>query len=266
MRGAWVRRLIGLLLVMIMGITACGGDTGGEVTPEPLALLTEAAENIRERDTFRLHVEQGGARYNFPIMQGNDAINVQFRFARAQYVKPNILQATARVIAAGLPIDIDIFSLGALQWYRLPGVSWVRGEFAPGFDPMTLIAADSGFQAALTALIDLEFIGTTSLEDGTPAYHLKGIANGPSITALVVGLIEAADTVPVDVYIHRETHYPVRLVLTQPETVTEAEPDPTTWTIDVYDLDADAELAPPDDVELPAEVDAAIDDDASAEG
>jgi hypothetical protein len=240
---------------MAVLIAGCGGGEGsGDPTPEPLALLTEAANNIRARDTFRLYVEQSGATYEIPVVlaQGQAAINVEFRFARAQYVAPDVLQATARVVipAVGQQIaqDIDIFSQNMNQWYRLLGSAWIKGDFAPGFNPATLIAEDSGFQAALTALTELQYVGEETLEDGTPAYHLRGVADGPAVSALVVGLIQAAATLPVDVYIHRETRLPVRLVLTQPETVTEEFPTPTTWTIDVYDVDAPAELTPPDEV------------------
>jgi hypothetical protein len=59
-------------------------------------------------------------------------------------------------------------------------------------------------------------------------------------------LIVSQSDINVDLYIHRETRYPVRVVLVQPETVTEEEPEPTTWTIDVYDLNAPAELDDPE--------------------
>jgi hypothetical protein len=249
-----LQRILISLFVALLLTSGCGSGSGGEPTPEPLSLLTEAANNIRARSTFRLYVEQSGAAYEIPVIiaQGQPAVNVQFRFARAQYVAPDTMQATARVI---VPVfgaqDFEIFSKGAAQWYRVPGTAWGRGDFAPGFNPTTLIAEDSGFQAALTALVGLEYVGEETLEDGTPTYHLRGVASGPAVTALVVGLIQSTGDVPVDVYIHRETRLPVRLILTQPETVTEAAPEPTTWTIDVYDVDAEPELTPPDEAGQP---------------
>jgi hypothetical protein len=65
----------------------------------------------------------------------------------------------------------------------------------------------------------------------------------------MAGLIEVTGRVIADVYIHRETRVPVRLVLTQPETVTTENPEPTTWTIDVFDLDAPSEIVPPSDMD-----------------
>lgn len=236
-----MRRLIYLFVVLLL----VGCNTAPDEAPaDPLALLTEAATKIRTSETFRLYVEQTGATSLIPLVVGD----VEFSFARAQYVAPDQLQATAKLLLVGTAaIEVEIFSRGIEQWYKMPPAGWVKGDFAPGFNPATLIAEDSGFQAALTALESLEYIGSATLEDGTPVFHLRGIANGPDITALVVGLIQSEGTMPVDVYIHRETHYPVRLVLKQPETVTEEEPEPTTWTIDVYDIDAPAELNPPEE-------------------
>ncbi|HEX2621721.1 MAG TPA: LppX_LprAFG lipoprotein [Phototrophicaceae bacterium] len=234
-------------------LAGCGGGGGNDPTPEPLALITEAASKIRASKTFRLYVEQTGATYHFQVYLDEartKLVNAEFEFARAQYVADDTLQANARILIdtglGQLAQDVTIFSQGTDQWYRLASLPWIKGDFAPGFNPATLIADDSGFQAALTALTDLQFVEEKTLEDGTPTYHFKGNANGPAIKGLVVGLINFAEVVPVDVFVNRDDHYPVRLILTQPETVTEIEKIPTTWTIDVYDVDEPSELTPPD--------------------
>lgn len=239
--------ILALSLLLIFVLAACGGEDEPDEPPEPVSLLTDAADNIRAADTFRLDVSQTGAPYQFAVILPGEGVSyVEFRRARAQYVAPERLQASVRVIAAGLPIDIDIFSAAERQWFKVFGLDWINEDFAPGFDPVTLIAEDSGFQAALAALTDLEYIGVESLEDGTGVYHLRGTARGPDVTNLLVGLIEAEGLVPVDVYIDRNSIYPVRLIITQPETATEDEPEPTTWTIDVYDVDAAPDLTPPE--------------------
>ncbi len=255
----FVRVLLALMFIIVVsgGIAGCSTDSTTEATPEPMTLLVEAADKIRTSDTFRLYVEQTGNTYRFEVYLDEARTNLvraEFEFARAQYVARDMLQATTRILIdtplGQLAQDVDIFSKGSLQWYRLAGLPWIAGDFAPGFNPVTLIADDSGFQAALTALEALEFVGTPTLEDGSPTYHLRGTANGPAIRGLVVGLIDFADIVPVDVFIHRETGYPVRLILTQPETATDENPDPTTWTIDVFDVDEAADLTPPEGVDI----------------
>lgn len=241
-------RLSRLLLILFVGIflAGCsGGNERDEPPPDPIELLTEAATNIRSADTFRLDVTQSGAEYPILIELNGADTEVTFRRAQAQYVAPDLMQGSVRVIASGLSIDIGIFSRGADQWVQILGTNWIKAFFAPGFNPETLIAADTGFQAALSSLTALSYIGAETLDDGTSVYHLSGTAEGPAVMALLVDLIEAEGAVGVEVYIDRNTLYPVRLMISQPETITETQPDPTTWTIDVFDIDAPAELNPP---------------------
>jgi hypothetical protein len=239
-----VRLLASVLLVIGLILTGCASATE-EPPPEPQALIAESAEKIRETQTFRMEVERTGAEYYVDTGLGS----ISFRRALAQYVAPDVIQATVRVTGVGLTADVDIFSRGDDQWYRnsiLTANQWYNALFAPGFNPRTLIAEDTGFQSALASLIDLEFVGREELEDGTPVYHIKATANGPDVEALLVGLVEAEGEVLVDVFIDRETLYPVRFVIVQPETVSETEPEPTTWTIDVYDINEEPELDDPE--------------------
>ena len=237
-----MRRLV--FGVMILLLAACAG-TPTETPVDPINLVTEAAQNIRASNTFRMSVERSGASYYVETDLGK----VDFRRAVAQYVAPDILQATVRLIAAGLPADVDIFSRGDNQWYRhaiLTANKWFNAPFAEGFNPEKLISEDTGFQIALKSLIDLKYDGSESLEDGTPVYHLNGTAHGEDITALLANLVTTTGDVLVDVFIDEKLLIPVRFVIVQPDTVTVTEPDPTTWTVDVYDVNAAPELDPPD--------------------
>ena len=235
-------RLVSILLVTIL--IGCTG-TPTETPVDPLQLLAQAAANIRAMDTFRMSVDLTGADY-FIETEFN---NVSFRHAVAQYVAPNVMQATVRVLVGSVPLDVEVFSRGENQWFRAglwTGGEWVNATFAPGFNPEALIAQESGFQAALNALIDLQMVGPEELEDGTPVYHLRALAKGEDVSALMVGLINATGNVNVDVYIHRDEVYPVRFVIVQPDTVSEDEPEPTTWTVDVYDLNAEPDIDDPE--------------------
>lgn len=239
-------RYFALILVALI-LAACGGDSGDDTPADPLALLATASDLVRASDTIRLDVVQRGADYEIGIVQEGDLLNVAFRSARFQYAAPNMLQGTVRVIAGGvIPIDVDVFSFGERQWVRFVGGDWFEEFFAPGFDPQTLMAAGSGFDAVLQELTELEYVGLETLVDGTRAHHVRGIAEGPAVTALLVDLIDPNGAVPVEVYIARETGYPVRLVL---ETdLDEPGGDPTFWELEVYDFDADDALTPPESI------------------
>lgn len=232
-----------MILVVAAVLAGCTANSTPEPPPDPIQLLTEAATNIRASHTLRLNVERTGADYRIETDFGS----VVFKRAVAQYIAPDILQATVRVLAAGLPVDVDIFSKGDNQWFRGIWTTnlWVNALFAPGFNPETLISQESGFQAALRALIDIGTPTLTELEDGTQVYQLHGTARGEDITALMVGLIEATGNVMVDVFVDRQNLLPVRFIIVQPDTITPEQPEPTTWTVDVYDVNAEAELNNP---------------------
>lgn len=251
------RTIIILLLVLALVLTACetdNGDDSEDVTElDPIALLTESADNIRAADTFRLDVQQSGADYNVLIDLNGETTAVAFRRAQAQYVSPDEVQGTVRVLAGIVPIDVDIYSSGVRQWVRFIGTDWISEDFAPGFNAATLIEEDTGFEAALSALADLDFAGEESLEDGTPVFHIAGTAEGEAVTSLLVGMIETEGIVPVDVYLHREERYPVRIVIHQVDNATEEHPDGTVWMIDVFDVDDPSDLTPPADAEITPE-------------
>ncbi len=242
-----MRKFIVIALIGLLVLSGCATDSR-QSAPEPMALLTKAADAVRAASTFRLYVEQSGADYEIPVILGAGVVNVQFRFARAQYVSPDVLQASVRIVTQTFPrlaMDIEVFSLNTDQWFRLSQLEWVNSDFAPGFNPVGLIAEDSGFQAALTSLVDLSYIGRTVLENGTPVHHLRGIASGPKVSALVVGLLNVQGVLPLEVFIDENTGFPTRLVLEIPDTATEVQQEPTRWTISVYDINAVSDIVPP---------------------
>ncbi|MBE2185109.1 MAG: LppX_LprAFG lipoprotein [Anaerolineae bacterium] len=259
-------RIAALFLLLILA--ACTStETVVVPTQDPISLVQDAANNIRSADTFRLDVTLTGPDYGINTGYGS----VLFRRATAQYASPGTMQAAVRVSAAGLPVDVTVFSRGQDQWYRAiwTGGNWLHETFAPGFDPQTLIAEDTGFQAAMSAVIGLKLVGETTLENGANVYHINGTAEGSAVNALLVGLIETQGNVGVDLYVDRETGYPVRFVLT--ETVFDAdgtaEREPRLWIIDVTDINIPVTLeAPPESTaEVTPEVTAESTHEATAE-
>lgn len=238
-------RMLSILVAALLLVTGCA--TGGNSEDEnidPVTLLETAGDRLIEQGTFRLEVRHSGADYNFgaDLPDNPSEVTLTFRRALAQYVAPNVIQATVRVLLAGLAVDVDVFSVGTRQWFRLASTGWINQDFAEGFDPERIIAEDTGFQAALNSLREVEYIGTTTLDDGQRVYHLTGITAGEDVSALLVGLIEATGVVPVDVYIQQDTGLPARVVITQ----TDIDPaNPTIWTIDVYNIGDDPEIDPP---------------------
>jgi hypothetical protein len=239
-----------VLLVIILILAACTSATPTEEAPPaetPLEILQESADNIRGSETFRMIVEQSGDSYKFPIIidEAGTSTYGALRRALAQWVAPDGLQATASVRVGAIPLSVDILARGANQWLRFVGTSWISAPFAPKFNPVALIAEESGFNKAMTELAVLENMGDTTLEDGTPVHHLRGIATGPSVAELLIGLIEDSGDVQVDVFIDRVTRFPVLIIVT--DILEEgSELEPTFWRIEIFDVNAESEIDNPE--------------------
>lgn len=240
-----VRHIVLLLLfTLIFTLCACSESTGNNVLPDPTSLVQEAALSLTSLQTLRVAIDRTGADYGFDTVIGP----VVFNRLTGQYVSPDKVQATARVALAKLPIEIELYTQGDQQWVRgvFSNNEWQNGVFAPGFNPQSLVSqAETGLQGALNALKTLEMKGETQLEDGTQVYEISATADGKSVSSLLVDIVEMTGIVQIAVFIDKGNHRPLKFVVVQPETITDLQPDPTTWTIELYDFDAPPALSPP---------------------
>ncbi|MFC1959863.1 LppX_LprAFG lipoprotein [Chloroflexota bacterium] len=215
------------LLVLLMGCTEQAPPP-----PDPLDLVTQAAQHIQDADTFAVTIERAGA----PVyVDPNGLIN--FLRANGHYVAPDSVQATVRVLFQSLASDIDVIAVGDDQYFRhtvLTGGQWFNGEFSPGFNAEELIRSESGLVRVMSAITDLELVGQKSI-DGTPMWHLQGSAIGSEVSALTIGLIPAQADVEIDLYIRVDNNHAERMTIVQPDTVTVDEPEPSTWTVEIFD-------------------------------
>jgi hypothetical protein len=243
--GTRMLRFLGAILLALLLLTACNGQST-EAPPDVDQLLSEANANLHTLSTFRLSLEQSGAPYYLSVDLGDGTVDAEVRRASAQFVAPDVMQGNARIVVGALALDIELFSRVTDQWLRLNGApDWSEIQFAPGFDPSTLQADGGGFDQAIEGLAQPQYIGAEDLDSGAQVYHISGLSDGSEVAALTVGLIVSDFDINSDIYIDRETRYPVRVVLTQPETVTEEETVPTTWIIDLYDFNEPAQLDDP---------------------
>jgi hypothetical protein len=247
-----VHRIIPLLTLFALILAACGGGQPTEQAINPRTLLDQTVTNLQPKQTFRLIIERDGAPYLFQ----SDLGPVTFDRAEGQYVSPDTIGAKVKVMLGELPVEADIYARGEQQWSRgiWTNMRWDMSVIATGFDPSKIIGSDGGgLKIAMDALVDPQLAGEEQLEDGTAVYHITATADGTKVSALVVNLIQMSGTVNVDVFIDKATGLPLRFIVTQPDTVTDDQPEPTVWTIDLYDFDAPAELSVPDNLDATAE-------------
>lgn len=239
--------LVGLVAIL----AACGAGPSQDDEIDPQGLLEEAVANLQTTDSFALLVEQIGVPYRFDFQLGPDQPNIIATMSRANggYLAPDNAYASARLNVAGVNVNVDIFAQGTQQWLKALGVNWVPFEFAPGFNPETLLQDDSGFEAALSRLDSLNFLGEERLF-GQTTYHVRGEAAGEVISDLLFGLVEIVqDRVFIDVYIDTTERNPVYIVATIPDTADDDNGD-TAWNIELFDFNEGAEVNTPDGVDL----------------
>ncbi|GAB4311835.1 MAG: hypothetical protein Kow00117_04900 [Phototrophicales bacterium] len=240
------RRII--IMIFILMLAACNGGNEDEPAPNVHELIDRAAALMQDAQTFSLEIIAEGAPFVFLIEPpGIDPIEVSFNRAIGQYVTPGEIYATVNVNVGRLTLDAVVYANGDDQWFQIPPlVGWVNSDFAEGFNPTRLVGADSGFRAALVSIVDLEYVGRESI-NGVGVYHIAGTANGEDISNLLLsGLIDdMTGIVPVQIYLHQETGYPVRLIVEQPGTATETDPN-TTWKVDVFDINEPSTIVPPE--------------------
>jgi hypothetical protein len=240
-----VYRLVSLLILAMLILIGCNTPPAAETPLDPRALLDQSVVNLRAVQTFRLIIERGGADYFFQTDLGE----VGFERAEGQYVSPDTIGAKVKILLGNLPVEADVYAKGEQQSVRgiWTSMQWQQQVFAPGFDPSKLVSQNgSGLETAMTALVEPQLVGEETLEDGAAVYHIRATAQGEDVAALVVNLIQMTGTVNVDIYLSKDSGLPLRFSLVQPDTVTDAQPDPTTWTIDLYDFNATVEVEPPD--------------------
>ncbi len=229
------------IIICVLFITACGNNAATP-TPELPTLLSQAAEYIQTADSFAVMIERTGA----PVYIDYSGL-INFLRADGYYVAPDRVQARVRVLFSGLASDIDVIAIGDDQYYRhsiLTGGQWINAEFSPGFNAENLVRSESGLSRAINALKDVELLGSEDV-DGITMWHLTGKAVGSEVSALTFELIPAAADVLVDLYIRADNGRAERLVLVQPDTVSEDQPEPSTWTVEVFDYDGDYQVDAP---------------------
>lgn len=242
-------RLIRLLLIgLIIVLVACTPQTVDEPPPDPETLLQDVVTQLMTIDTFKMDIEQRGVEYPFYVTVdgGETSTTATFRRGEAQYKAPNIMYAVVNLSIGGLPpVGVELFAEGIDQWFKLAGSGWINYPIAEGFDPGAFMQEDAGFQAAIAKVRDIEYVAAENLVDGTPVHHIRGVAGGDVVNDLMFNLLIVYSDVIIDVFVDRETNYPAQLILTHTDTPTEEGEDPTTWIIEIYDVNVELEFTPP---------------------
>jgi hypothetical protein len=227
-----------LLLLPGFLLCACGRTSYEELPPEEI--VTRAADRMRALRGFHFLIERSGAP---ALLDPEQAI--AFRRAEGDFEAPDKAQATVRIIGPGLVAEVDIISIGEIQWEtNLLTGAWQELPPSWGFNPALLFDNAIGIQAIMDSdLQAIELTGFDELDEipGLALYRLEGEVLGEKLYALSFGMM-GPDSMKVQLWIKPETFELYRMLITDPKPDAD---EPSVWQMDFWDFDQPIEISPP---------------------
>jgi hypothetical protein len=228
----------GCVLLTLLLVCACSSSTNERLPPEEI--VSRASQRMGAMKGFHFLIERSGAPAFLDESQA-----IAFRRAEGDFVAPDRAQATVRIISPGLVAEVEIISIGEIQWEtNLLSGAWQ--ELAPnwGFNPTRLFDPEIGIQAILDSDVSsLLLIGMHELEElpGLELYQVQGDVKGEKLYELSFGMM-GPQPMAIQLWVDPKTFELNRLVVSDPMPEKD---EPTIWQMDFWDFDQIVEINPP---------------------
>ncbi|MCB8945337.1 MAG: LppX_LprAFG lipoprotein [Ardenticatenaceae bacterium] len=227
-----------LLLLLVMSLAAC--DTEEVPTVSPEEIVQKTADSLNQLPGFHFIIERTGA----PAFVDPDGL-IAFRRAEGDYTAPDKARAIVRVIAPGLVTEVNVISIGAVQW-QTNIVTGAWEELPPnwGFNPAVLFDPAVGLPAILqNDLSELQLVGTEPLEGVTndAVYRLTAVVAGDSIYQMS-GTLIGPEAVTAEFWVDPATFHPLRILVTEPVPGSD---EPSLWQVDFSQMGEVVAIEPP---------------------
>ncbi len=227
--------LIGLVILLLSG---CQANNTPEMTPQEI--LEHSAERMQSARGFQVSIARSGAS---AFLDYENTLSLSK--LTGIFVTPDRIQAEVRVIAPGVVVSVDVISIGNVQWQT----NVITGEWEQlpenwGFNPATLLAAETGLPAILIAdLSDLSVEQGAELEvmPGKKLFLVSGKLNGETLYDLSNWLM-GPDPMDAQIWVDPQTFDLYRAVLIEYAGDPEKE---RRWQIDFWDFDRVIDIQPP---------------------
>ncbi len=227
-----------LPILIVIFITSCSAATP---TPIPAdQIIFNAAERMTGTSGFRFSIDRTGAPAYLDAFELLSLSRLE-----GDYIAPDRVQATVRIVAPGIVTEISFVGIGESQWQTNPfSGKWETLPPGIGFNPALLFDPEIGLQAILaTDLEALELLENDEIETlpGQTLFHLTGQLKGEKTFEITDGLI-GPEIMDVELWIAPDTFELHRLILIENLEDPESE---RSWQMDFWDFDLDAEIIPP---------------------
>lgn len=238
----YIKQYLLLLFGLLLITAACRQPTLPEISANEL--VQRSAERMKESSGFQFTIERDGAPAFLDPQE-----TISFRRATGAYAAPDRALATVRVIGPGIITDVDVISVGEIQW-QTNVVTNVWEELPPnwGFNPAVLFDDEIGIQAVLLA--DLTAVQLAEPENLAESegpdellYSVTAVASGENLYQMS-GFLIGPEQVTLQLWIRPETFELARIVLHEPEP--NSEDGESIWQVDISNYDELIDIQPPE--------------------
>ena len=231
------RKILCLLLPLLL--SACAAQQVPGISAAEA--LRQSAERMETLQGFQFSISRSGA----PAFLDSEGM-LSLSKMEGNFVAPDKVQATVRVITPGLVIAIDVISIGATQWQTNPITGqWEQLPPDWGFNPSSLLEAKAGLPAILIAdLTDLSLSADAELEEmpGKKLLLISGRLDGKNLYELSNWLI-GPDVMQAQIWVDPQTLDLQRALLSEHAGDPQNE---RTWQIDFWNFNQLIDILPPD--------------------
>jgi hypothetical protein len=229
---------ISLFLILFTLLLISGCSSAKSLTPEEIIL--KSAEQMKATTGFKFLFDRTGAPAYIDAYQTYSLSQLE-----GAYAAPDKVQATVRVVAAGIVAEVDIISIGADQWQTnvITG-KWEKLPETYGFNPSRLLDTGIGLPAIIGTDISNLVLGEQEELEAMPGkklYTITGDLAGEKLNELSYGLL-GPEAMTVKLWIDPETFDLYRTVITEFPGDAQKE---TVWTIDFWDFNVVEEITAP---------------------
>ncbi len=171
---------------------------------------------------------------------------ISFRRAQGQFVSPDRVAVTARVISPGMVTEVQIISIGGIEWETnyLTG-AWQLSDPRYSFNPSRLFDSQNGIPAILAKdLVDPVSTGEQELPEipGKKLVVVQAQMNGEPAYNMTYGLIDK-DTLQIKLWVDPDSFDLYRIRMVDPANSKDQED--TIWQIDFWDFDHTFQIEKP---------------------
>lgn len=220
-----IKRAVLIIIFSSMFQVGCGAS---EINDLPVAeIISRSSAQMTELESFEFLIERSGAPAFLNVEEA-----ISFRRAEGNYISPNHVQASVRVISPGLVTEVDVIRIGDEQWEtNLLSGNWQVSDPRYSFNLSLLFDPTVGIQAIINQdMVSSELIGFEELPEipGKELYVIEAVLNGEGANRMSYGLIDN-DTLQVKMWVDPNNFYLHRITMVDPG----GEED-TVWLIDFW--------------------------------